>query len=57
VSTGYSSAEILAGIDVLGSDGDEVGSAAAVYPGDIVVKKGFFFPTDHYVPVSLVARS
>ncbi len=49
--------EILTGTDVLGSDGEEVGSAAAVYPGDIVVKKGFFFPTDHYVPVSLVARS
>jgi uncharacterized protein (TIGR02271 family) len=28
---------------------------AAVYPGYIVVEKGFFFPTDYYIPMSAVA--
>jgi uncharacterized protein (TIGR02271 family) len=28
---------------------------AAIYPGYIVVEKGFFFPTDYYIPMSAVA--
>jgi len=34
-----------------------VGTVAAVYPGYIVVEKGFFFPTDYYVPMSAVASA
>ena len=30
-------------------------TVAAVYPGYIVVEKGFFFPTDYYIPMSAVA--
>jgi uncharacterized protein (TIGR02271 family) len=30
---------------------------AAVYPGYIVVEKGFFFPTDYYIPMSAVASA
>ncbi len=33
----------------------KVGTVAAVYPGYIVVEKGFFFPTDYYIPMSAVA--
>jgi uncharacterized protein (TIGR02271 family) len=36
-------------------DGEKVGTVAAVYPGYIVVEKGFFFPTDYYIPLSAVA--
>jgi uncharacterized protein (TIGR02271 family) len=53
MSTGYL-AEIRAGDDVYGSDGEKVGTIAAVYPGYIVVEKGFFFPTDYYIPRSAV---
>ena len=40
------------GADVFGADGEKVGTVAAVYPGYIVVEKGFFFPTDYYIPMS-----
>ena len=45
----------LVGAEVFGADGDKVGTVAAVYPGYIVVEKGFFFPTDYYIPVSAIA--
>ena len=45
----------LTGAEVFGADGDKVGTVAAVYPGYIVVEKGFFFPTDYYIPMSAVA--
>jgi uncharacterized protein (TIGR02271 family) len=44
------------GTDVVGSDGDKVGEIVAVQPNYIVVEKGFFFPTDYYVPTSAVAN-
>ena len=44
------------GDDVYGSDGEKVGSVVAVHPGYLVVEKGFFFPTDYYVPTSAVAN-
>ncbi len=46
--------ETMTGSDVYGSDGDKVGTVAAVYPGYIVVEKGFFFPTDYYIPRSAI---
>ena len=52
---GYTSSDVSIGADVLGADGEKVGTVAAVYPGYIVVEKGFFFPTDYYVPMSAVA--
>jgi uncharacterized protein (TIGR02271 family) len=55
MSTGYTSTNIITGAEVFGADGDKVGTVAAVYPGYIVVEKGFFFPTDYYIPMSAVA--
>ena len=54
---GYTSTDITTGADVYGADGEKVGSVAAVYPGYIVVEKGFFFPTDYYIPMSAVASA
>ena len=45
----------LTGADVFGADGEKVGTIAAVYPGYIVVEKGFFFPTDYYIPRGAIA--
>ena len=47
--------QITEGSDVYGSDGEKVGSIAAVRPNYLVVEKGFFFPTDYYIPVASVA--
>jgi uncharacterized protein (TIGR02271 family) len=55
VNTGNPVTAIRTGADVFGSDGEKVGTIAAVYPGYIVVEKGFFFPTDYYIPMSTVA--
>jgi uncharacterized protein (TIGR02271 family) len=45
----------LVGAEVFGADGDKVGTVATVHPGYIIVEKGFFFPTDYYIPMSAVA--
>ncbi|HKG27526.1 MAG TPA: DUF2382 domain-containing protein [Thermomicrobiales bacterium] len=52
---GYTATDIITGAEVFGADGDKVGTVAAVYPGYLVVEKGFFFPTDYYIPMSAVA--
>jgi len=55
VNTGYvAETQILSGVEVFGADGEKVGNVAAVYPGYIVVEKGFFFPTDYYIPRSAI---
>jgi uncharacterized protein (TIGR02271 family) len=46
---------ISEGTDIYGSDGDKVGSVVAVQPNYVVVEKGFFFPTDYYIPMSAIA--
>ena len=51
------SSQINVGDDVYGSDGDKVGTVAEVQSGYLVVEKGFFFPTDYYIPTSAVARA
>jgi uncharacterized protein (TIGR02271 family) len=45
------------GMAVFGADGDKVGKIQAVYPRYIVVEKGFFFPTDYYIPMSAIAST
>jgi uncharacterized protein (TIGR02271 family) len=45
---------IQVGDDVFGSDGEKVGSVAEVLADYLVVEKGFFFPTDYYIPLSAV---
>jgi uncharacterized protein (TIGR02271 family) len=55
-SSSYAS-QINVGDDVYGSDGDKVGTVAEVQSGYIVVEKGFFFPTDYYIPTSAIASA
>lgn len=43
------------GDEVFGSDGDKVGKVIAVQNDYVVVEKGWFFPTDYYIPASAVA--
>jgi uncharacterized protein (TIGR02271 family) len=40
---------------VRGSDGDKVGKIVEVSPDYVVVEKGFFFPSDHYIPTSAIS--
>jgi len=42
------------GMDVFGADGDKLGSIDGVYSDYVSVKKGFFFPEDHYVPINAI---
>ena len=51
------SSQINVGDDVYGSDGDKVGTVAEVQSGYLVVEKGFFFPTDYYIPMSAIASA
>jgi len=57
VNTPYATPQIQTGAEVFGADGDKVGTIAAVYPAYIVVEKGFFFPTDYYIPWSAIASA
>jgi hypothetical protein len=43
------------GTEVYGSDGEKVGRVFSVYPNYIVIEKGFFFPSDYFVPVGAIA--
>ena len=45
---------IAIGDDVIGADEVTLGKVAQVYPGYFVVEKGFFVPTDYYIPRSTV---
>ena len=45
------------GMTVYGADGEKVGKIVAVDPGFVVVEKGFFFPTDYYIPTSAIANA
>jgi uncharacterized protein (TIGR02271 family) len=41
-------------MDVFGADGDKIGSIDGVFSDYVSVKKGFFFPDDHYIPISAI---
>ena len=43
------------GMDVIGSDDEKIGEVDAVEQDYFVVRKGFFFPEDHYIPVSAIS--
>lgn len=43
------------GMDVYGSDNEKVGEVDSVERDYFVVRKGFFFPEDHYIPVDAVS--
>ena len=49
--------QISVGDEVYGSDGEKVGTVAEVQSSYLVVEKGFFFPTDYYIPMSAVASA
>src|SRR5215213_2696503 len=55
-SSSYAS-QFNVGDEVYGSDGDKVGTVAEVQTGYIVVEKGFFFPTDYYIPTSAITSA
>ena len=57
MSTSSYANQISVGDEVYGSDGDKVGTVAEVQSSYIVVEKGFFFPTDYYIPMSAVASA
>jgi len=42
------------GMDVYGADGEKLGSIDGVFADHVSVKKGFFFPEDHFVPISAI---
>lgn len=46
--------EIAYGWDVVGSDGDKIGSVAAIQPHYISVEKGFLFKEDIFIPTSAI---
>jgi len=48
---------IREGAEVFGADGEKVGNVVDVRDDHIVVEKGFFFPSDYYVPLNAVATS
>ena len=47
---------IEVGTDVIGTCGHKVGEVVTVRPDLIVVEKGFFMPTDFYVPKSAIEK-
>jgi len=47
---------IEVGADVIGNCGHKVGEVVTVRPHHIVVEKGFFMPTDFYVPKSAIVN-
>ncbi|MGH2534708.1 MAG: DUF2382 domain-containing protein [Thermomicrobiales bacterium] len=44
------------GAEVFGAEGDKVGKIVAIQPTYVVVEKGFFFPSDYYIPQSAIAN-
>ncbi len=48
---------IREGMNVLGPDGEKLGEVDAIEGNFIVVKKGFFFPKDFYIPTDAVANT
>jgi uncharacterized protein (TIGR02271 family) len=57
VDTMYGQYRFREGMTVYGADGEKVGKVVALDPAYIVVEKGFFFPTDYYIPVTAVASA
>lgn len=49
--------QVSVGDEVYGSDGDKVGTVADVQASYLVVEKGFFFPTDYYIPFNAITQA
>lgn len=48
--------QISEGAQVRSADDEKLGKVVAVQQGHLVVEKGFFFPTDYYIPTSAIAN-
>jgi len=48
---------LVPGANVYGADGEKVGTVSTWGSTFLVVAKGFFFPTDYYIPMSAVESS
>ena len=46
---------LATGMTVIGSDNGKIGKIVEVARDYIVVEKGFFFPSDHFIPVGAIA--
>lgn len=44
------------GAEVMDSDGERLGAVIAASPEYIVVEQGFFFPTDFYIPRTVIDK-
>jgi uncharacterized protein (TIGR02271 family) len=53
----HTTLNITGGMDVFGADGEKVGSVSGVEGDYVVVSKGFFFPTDYYIPTSAITTA
>lgn len=51
-----STLRISGGMDVVGSDGEKLGSVDRMEGDYVVASKGFFFPTDYYIPVDAISN-
>lgn len=43
------------GMNVIGADGEKVGDIDGVERDYFIVRKGFFFPQDHYIPMTAIS--
>jgi len=53
----YTNSQIQVGDEVVGSDGEKIGTVAEVQSTYLVIEKGFFFPTDYYIPVNAISQA
>lgn len=51
----WSAQDIRPSMHVYTSDGQDLGHVAKVYEDSFLVHKGFFFPTDRYIPYDAIA--
>lgn len=51
----WSQQDVHKGMHVITSDNQDLGHVAEVYEDSFLVHKGFFFPTDRYIPYSAIA--
>jgi len=56
MSWSSNASQIQVGDEVVGSDGDKVGTVAEVQSTYLVIEKGFFFPTDYYIPMNAISQ-
>lgn len=52
--TDWGSQDILRSMHVYSRDGHDLGHIANVYEDSFLIHKGYFFPTDRYIPYSAI---